>query len=196
MVMHTLIFVGKSGSGKGTQVKLLEKYLTAKDPQTPIIGLETGDFLREYFASGTYSSELSKGITNSGQLQPEFVTINMWSNFLLKYMQPNCHLFVDGTPRKFHEAGAFDSAIQFYGRTNPVVLILQAPQDTVKDRLLKRGRADDTNEGIKRRLEWFETEVMSCISYYKTNPRYKVIEINGDQSIEDVHKDIVKALGI
>jgi adenylate kinase len=194
--MHTLIFVGKSGSGKGTQVKLLEKYLSEKDPKTPIVGLETGDFLRQYFGSGTYSSEISKVITNSGQLQPEFISINMWSNFLLKFMKPNCHLFVDGTPRKFHEAGAFDSAIEFYDRKNPIVILLHAPHDVVKDRLLKRGRADDTHEGIARRLEWFETDVMSCITYYKGNPRYKVIEIDGHQSIEGVHKDIVKALGI
>ena len=140
--------------------------------------------------------EISKKITNSGLLQPEFISVNMWSNFLLKYMRPDCHLFVDGTPRKYHEAGAFDSAIEFYDRKNPIVILLNAPHDIVTERLLKRGRADDTHEGIKRRLAWFDTDVASCIEYYKKHPRYKIIEINGDQTIEAVHQDIIKTLGV
>ncbi|HEY0907873.1 MAG TPA: nucleoside monophosphate kinase [Candidatus Paceibacterota bacterium] len=193
---HTLIFIGKSGTGKGTQVKLLEKYLSAKDPNTPIIPLETGDFLRQYFASGTYSSEISKKITESGGLQPEFITVNMWSNFLLKFMKPDTHIFVDGTPRRLHEAEVFDSAVRFYDRKNPVVILINVPQDVLTERLMKRGRTDDTVSGIKKRMSWFEENVMPCVEYYRNNPHYKFVEIDGDQTVESVHADILKAIGI
>ncbi len=53
-------------------------------------------------------------------------------------------------------------------------------------------RADDTIEGIKKRLEWFETEVRPTINYYKK--RGELIKINGEQPIEKIFKDILEKI--
>jgi len=53
-------------------------------------------------------------------------------------------------------------------------------------------RPDDTIEGTKKRLQWFEEEVGQVIKYYEEEGR--LIKINGEQSVEDVYNDIVKSI--
>jgi len=61
-----------------------------------------------------------------------------------------------------------------------------------KERLLGRGRKDDDPEEIKKRLDWYETEVAPVVEYYKDNPKYNFIDVNGEQTIEEVHKEIIE----
>ena len=53
-------------------------------------------------------------------------------------------------------------------------------------------RTDDTIAGVKSRLAWFRTDVQPVINFYRKTKR--LIKINGEQSIEDVFKDILKVL--
>jgi adenylate kinase family enzyme len=53
---------------------------------------------------------------------------------------------------------------------------------------------DDKSEDIAKRLAWYNTDVVPTIEYYKNNPRYKFIQIDGEQSIEDTHKEILSKL--
>ena len=62
------------------------------------------------------------------------------------------------------------------------------------ERLLGRGRIDDNHDDIKTRLGWYETDVVPAIDFYKNNPKYNFIEINGEQTIEKVHQDILGKL--
>jgi adenylate kinase len=62
------------------------------------------------------------------------------------------------------------------------------------ERLLKRGRADDTEETIRRRLAWSREEWQKILARLEKNPGYTVLEINGDQSIEAVHQEILTKL--
>jgi adenylate kinase family enzyme len=62
---------------------------------------------------------------------------------------------------------------------------------------VSRGRDDDKDESnIANKMTWFETEVLPTLEIYKADPRYTILHINGNQSIEEVHKDIVKGLGL
>ena len=61
-------------------------------------------------------------------------------------------------------------------------------------RMMERRRADDTPEKIQNRLNWYEKDVLPSIEYFKNKMGYNFIEINGEQMIENVHKDIIKAL--
>ena len=59
-----------------------------------------------------------------------------------------------------------------------------------------RGREDDKNEDdVTRRMNWFETDVLPTLDVYIHDPRYSVLHINGNQAIEDVHKEIMEKLG-
>lgn len=190
----TAVFIGRSGCGKGTQVALLKKYLENHTDVLPIVDLDMGVLFREFIQSDVYSQKLSREINQAGGLQPEFLTVNLWSNFFVKHMKESAHLIIDGSPRKFLEAQVLDSAFKFYKREKPFILYLDVSREEVTRRLLKRGRADDTEKSIKNRLDWFETNVMKAVEFYRNNPEYHFCDINGDQTIEVVSNDILKAI--
>ncbi len=58
-----------------------------------------------------------------------------------------------------------------------------------------RGRSDDTDEGIAKRFDEYMNNVVPAMNYFKGKKGYEIFTINGEQSIEDVHKDICAALG-
>ena len=194
MNAKTYIFSGRSGCGKGTQVNLLVKTLQEKDPNRAIVHLETGNLFREFIKGNTYSQQMAKDILDKGGLQPEFLAIHLWSNFFIEQMNKDVHLIIDGTPRKAHEAIVLDSAIKFYERENPTFVFLNVSRDWSEKHLLSRKRADDTEEDIKARLDWYEAEVVPAVDYFRNNKDYKFIDIKGEQTIEEVHNDMIKVL--
>ncbi len=190
---QTLIFIGRAGSGKGTQAELLIKHLKSTYPDHPVLYAYTGDRFREFVSKDTYSSRLAREVNDAGGLQPSFAAVTMWGNLLFDKMVGGEHLIFDGTPRTYSEALMLDTAMDFYQRAEPKVIYLNIHDDCAHGRLTKRGRVDDHSEGIKKRLAWFEKDVVPALDYFRTNPRYTVLEIDGDKGIEEIHHQIVKA---
>ena len=82
--------------------------------------------------------------------------------------------------------------IRFYDRKETNVIFINVSRGWSRQRLSERGRTDDKILGdIERRLNWYEKEVVPTIEYFKTDPNYKFYEINGEQSIEEVHREII-----
>ena len=194
MLPQNFIFIGRSGCGKGTQAKLLGEYLNKIDPQRKAFFLETGVEFRKFIQGESYTQRLSKKIYGDGGSQPEFLSVYMWSRVLAESFKENEHLIVDGTPRRFHEAGALDSIFDFYKREKPYLIFLNISKGWATERLKGRGRIDDNHEDIEARLKWYETDVVPAIDFYRNNPKYNFLEINGEQTIEKVHQDILESL--
>lgn len=187
----TVIFIGRSGCGKGTQAKLLIERLKEKNAAAPIFYLETGQTFRELLERGSHTSVLAKEINEQGGLQPEFLAIWAWSHLLVENLHGDERLVIDGTPRKLREAHVLDSALSFYKREKPVIIYLNVSREWSKTRLLERRRGDDAAALIERRLNWFESDVVPAINFFRDNPKYKFVEISGEQSIEQVHTEII-----
>lgn len=194
MLPQNFIFIGRSGCGKGTQAKLLKEYLNKIDPQRRVFYLQTGAEFRKFIQGKGFTQKLSREIYDEGGLQPEFLSIYMWSHLLAETFNENEHLIIDGTPRKFHEAGALHSIFEFYKREKPYLVFINTGEQWSIDRLKGRGRFDDNNDDIKSRLSWYETEVLPAVGFYRDNPKYNFLEINGEQTIEKVHQDILSKL--
>jgi len=192
MSLKTFIFIGRSGCGKGTQAALLETYVKSRDIKTHIVHLETGVLFREFFKCSSYSHKLAHDLYTAGGLQPEFLTVHLWSNFFVKYMKDNVHLIIDGTPRKLHEAHILDTALKFYARPKPYVVYINVSREWSEKRLEARHREDDTKRDIKSRLDWFDTDVVPALDFYRNSDDYEFIDINGEQDIENVHEEILK----
>lgn len=191
---QTFIFIGKSGSGKGTQAELLKSYLEKNDNK-PVIYIETGGELRRLVATGGRTGELTKNIIEKGGLMPEFLPIYLWSKLLLDNLKGQEHIITDGMPRKLQEAVILDGAFSFYQREKPTVIYLDVSINSVIERLQKRGRADDLNiETIKNRLAYFEKDVWPVVDYYRQNPNYNFLHIDGEPSVETIHQDIMSKL--
>jgi adenylate kinase family enzyme len=194
----TIVFFGKSGSGKGTQADLLIKTLREKDKSRETIYVETGQKFRNFVKSSpSYMAKRIYEIMNAGKFLPPFIPIWMWTQFLIDEIKSGDeHMVFDGVCRQPEEGPILDGALQFLGREMPVIILLDVHEHEVTKRLLKRGRHDDTHEKIAERLRSFESGAMPSIRHFMKSPHVRFVTINGDQSIEAVHADILKAVGI
>ncbi len=196
MKLQSFIFIGISGSGKGTQADLLGKHLKSKDPSRGLLYVQTGAELRQFIQGPSLTQKIAKEIYLTGALQPEFVAIYQWVKALVERYTGNEHLIFDGMPRKVHEAGVFHSILDFYKLEKPWVINIKVSHDESLKRLMLRKRLDDTEEDIRVRLSWFEKEVVPTIEYFQNNPAYRFLSIEGERSIEEIHQDIVQKLGL
>jgi len=197
--MHTqqpliISFLGKSGSGKGTQVKRLNEQL-----QLEYIG--SGNLLRNKKKDTDFTGKKIASVIDEGGLVPSPVIFALWMTEMEKIKNSGIAkgILIDGSPRKILEAMLLEEAIDWYGwADNFKVLYINISNHEAKARLLKRKeiehRKDDDEEGIQKRLEWFEEEVNPVIDFYKKNNR--LIEINGEQSVDDVYAEIIKKLNL
>src|SRR5262249_32683556 len=141
-------------------------------------------------------NRLVKESLDRGERQQVFLPVYLWASAFIEQLTGNEHVIIDGSPRTILEAEVLDTAMMFYQRHPVQVIFLELSEEKAIERLLKRGRHDDTEDGIKERLRWYREEVMPVIDYYRTKQGYTVISINGDQTVDEVHQDIVKALGL
>lgn len=194
----TFIFIGSSGCGKGTQVKLLRNYLEEKYPEYTQFYLQSGDHFREFVKGETYAANISRDSLNNGERQPDFLAMWIWSNQFINNLHGNEHLIIDGSPRSLDEAKNLDIALKFFKRTQPKVIYLNVSINWALDRMLGRakdeGRLDDTKEAIAKRLDWYLRDVMPVVEKYKRDRDYDFYEINGELSIEEVHKEIISKI--
>jgi len=189
--IQTFIFIGRSGSGKGTQAKHLINYLES-NTESPVLYVETGRYFRELLNQPTHTANLARAVSERGDLQPSFLASYLWSHLLIDNFTGIEHLVFDGTPRTLNEAQALDTALKFYKRERPKVILLNVDTECATSRLLARRRPDDSEEGVKKRLAWYESDVLPAVEYYRAHSGYQFIEISGDRSIEEIH-DKIKA---
>jgi adenylate kinase len=194
--LQTFIFMGRSGCGKGTQGKLLEEKLRALDPEHDILYLESGDIFRTFIKGNNYSQKLSREVYESGALQPEFLAVWAWASLMVENMGGKEHLILDGMPRKLREAHVLDSALNFYNRGRVHIVYINVSREWSKDRLLARGRLDDNHDDVEVRLNWFDHDVLPAVNYFKDHGEYNFHDINGEQSIDKVHAEVLKKLDL
>lgn len=186
--------MGRSGSGKGTQTTLFKTYLEGKGVKD-VIHVTTGSGFREFIAGDSYAAKVSRNVNDTGGLQPEFLAIWNWSNIFINSIKGEETVILDGAPRKPVEVYALEGAISFFGYDMPTIIYIDVSEGWACEKLSSRGRPDDIEkESQERRMNWFMEEVLPCIDIYKHDARYGFIHVNGEQSVEDVQKEIVAKL--
>jgi adenylate kinase len=194
MTPQTFVFFGQVGSGKGTQVKLLTEFLKSKGGKETVYA-GPGSEYRRITESGNYTGQIIKESVTLGNLQPDFLTDSLVMNILINNMGPDKHLIFDAYPRTVGQAETLTKMINFYKRSDIKIIYIELGKDEAMKRNLLRGRADDTKEGIQQRFNEYVNKVLPAMNYFKDKVDFTIHTINGEQSIEDVHKDIIKALG-
>ena len=160
-----------------------------------VLYVETGNAFREFTKEESLTSKNIQNILKNGHLIPVFLPIWVWTDFMIKNFTGKEDMILDGVCRRKEEAIALDSAFDFYQIEKPTVILMNVSKDWSYARMMERKRADDTPEKIQNRLNWYERDVVPSIEYFKKGIRYNFVEINGEQTIENVHEDIIKALG-
>ncbi len=195
MKPKAIIFFGASGSGKGTQIEKLSNYLKEIDPSREVLHVQTGSILRNFIKNNSsHTRDLTRSTLDGGRLLPVFVAIWAWTNYLIENFTGDEHIVFDGAARRAEEAPIVDSAMELFGRSDLGVVYIKVSDEWATKRLMERGREDDTPDNIKRRLEWFDKDTKPSIEYLKNQKENKYVEVNGEQSIDEVHADVLKGL--
>ena len=193
----TIIFIGPQGSGKGTQIERLYSVIAEKDPARRVVDIQTGRRFRALAAKReTYAERKIERTLDSGALQPDFLTHILWGQAMLDQLDPKSHLLIDGFPRTVHQAEALEDAFDFFERTYIHVINLDTPEEVVRGRMQDRARNDDTSDSIETRLRWYREDTLPVLDYYRVRPETTVHDIDGTDSIDDVHKQILTALNL
>ncbi len=185
----TFGFIGRSGCGKGTQIKLFEAFLKEQGYDVVCIGL--GAFGREFAQKDTLIGRWIKTIIEKGKQYPSWFASSLMIQAIYIFLnQTDQILLLDGSPRRLAEARILEELMKEIGRSPVQPIHLDISESEARKRLMSRGRTDDTSEAIEMRLSWFTAEVMPVIAYYDK----RVITINSEQSIEAVQKEIQQKL--
>jgi adenylate kinase len=137
-----------------------------------------------------------KDILAEGLLIPVFLPIWIWTQILVDKFSGKEDMILDGVCRRKEESVALASAFDFFKIAKPNIILMNVSKDWSYTRMMERKRADDTPEEINNRLAWYEKDVVPSIEYFRAQSNYNFIEINGEQTVEAVHQDIIKALNV
>lgn len=188
----TLLFFGSQGAGKGTQVQMLIDYLK-KNSRNPVIHIDMGQELRSLRDTGSVAGTLTGEVIDQGERMPDFMPIYLQTKKLVDSFMGEEHIIADGLARGSDQTRAYDDMMKFFKRDNFQIINLVISDDTAVKRLLSRGRNDDTEEGIRRRLAWTKSDVMPQLDLLKSRGRI-IHEINGEPDVETIHQSILAAL--
>lgn len=194
MKSQTYVFFGIAGSGKGTQAKFLIDYLREK-MGTDSVYAGTGEAFRSMMVSDNFTANIVKEKMARGEYIDDFLTNALFVNMLMQNLSPEKNLLADGYPRTAAQSVEFEKMMNFFDRKDINVIYIEVGKEESVRRNLLRGRHDDTKEGIEKRYDEYVTKVLPAMNYFKDKPSYKMHTINGEQSREDVFKDIIKSLG-
>lgn len=187
------LLYGKSGCGKGTQAQLLKERLESQG--RTVIYVETGKLFRSFSESNNgFMGDHVRSVIDAGKLMPAFFPVYLWSRAIVEGYTGTEDIILDGVARRIEEASIVDSALDFLEIQNRYVLHINVSDEWVFDHMGKRDRADDTQEGMQKRLSWFTENVVPVIDYFARNEKYVSLTINGEQTIEQVAEDIKHVL--
>ena len=203
--------MGPQGAGKGTQAAKLEE-------ETGATHIETGDLVREEIKSGSELGQKIKEYSDKGELVPDEIIIDMTK----PYLDENDSWILDGFPRNKEQAQALDEALEEIGEKLDKVIVLEAPDDVLVERLSGRRqseatgeiyhiehnpppedeeedpgpfvqREDDTEKAIRNRLETYHEQTEPLKDYYEEQGI--LVTVDATKTIDEVTEEVLQAIG-
>ncbi len=188
--MSRLLLIGAPGAGKGTQAERLAEAFG-------IPAISTGDIFRHNVKNETELGKLAKSFMDRGEYVPDSVTNDLVRDRLSQADAADGFL-LDGYPRTADQVAELDDILASSGTQLDAVVLLTADTDEVVRRLLNRaieqGRADDTEDVIRRRLEVYEEQTAPLIDSYQA--RNLVLTIDGLGEVNEVTERILNGLAV
>jgi adenylate kinase len=183
-----LVLLGAPGSGKGTQAARLKEHL-----QVPHIS--TGDLLRAEVAAGSPLGLAAKEVMARGELVSDAILLGMLEE---RFARPDTErgFILDGYPRNLVQAGALDALLARMGQPMDYAVQLEVPTALLVERIAGRakaeGRADDSPESVRTRLQVYDSATAPVIEYYRQHGQLTVVD--GVGTLDEVFNRIIEAI--
>jgi len=180
--MTRVVLVGPPGAGKGTQAVVLAGKLGVPH-------ISTGDLFRGHIAEQTALGAEVKRYLDSGKLVPDSVTNEMVRE---RISEPDAAagFLLDGFPRNTAQADVLAGILAEQGTRLDAVIELQVGEEELVQRLLDRGRDDDTEEVIRERQAVYREETAPLLDYYAD----RLITVDGVGEVDEVSARALDAL--
>jgi len=192
---QTFIFVGRSGSGKGTQLELLKKALLLKDQELSIKTVIMGEIFRNFFKESGYIQNIAHDVSmQQGKFQPDFLTNTLFIKETVNIIDENSILFFDGYPRNLNQLEVIKELLIYTKRQKPIIINIEVKREEVRKRMLSRGRGDDNDKAIESRLDEYEKFIVPMFEKIKGDQFFEYLEIDGQGKVDDIHKNIINKL--
>jgi adenylate kinase len=183
-----LVLLGAPGSGKGTQAARLKQHL-----QVPHIS--TGDLLRAEVAAGSKLGMEAKGVMARGELVSDAILLGMLEDRFSRSDTSNGFI-LDGYPRNLAQAAALDGLLGRMKQSFDYAVKLGVATELLVERIAGRakaeGRADDTPESVRTRLQIYNNQTAPVIDYYRQHGQLTVVD--GVGSLDEVFTRILEAI--
>ncbi|WP_280261269.1 adenylate kinase [Nocardia wallacei] len=178
-----LVLLGPPGAGKGTQAELLSDKLGVPH-------ISTGNLFRANISQQTPLGREAQKYLDAGNLVPSDVTNRMVES---RIAEPDAAkgFVLDGYPRTVDQAEALEKMLKEAGFELDAVLSFEVSEDVVVERMLGRGRADDTEEVIRNRMRVYREETEPLLEHYDG----LVVSVDGVGEVEEVNNRLLRALG-
>ncbi|MCY3786046.1 MAG: adenylate kinase [bacterium] len=180
-----IVVLGRQGSGKGTQCGLLQQRYGG------VVHVSTGDMMRGAAASGTPLGRRTEALMAAGELIPDDVMCDVVAERLAPLLESGSTVLLDGFPRTPAQAEALAAMTALDGLLGAV--LLEVDTSEVSERMLARGRGDDTEAGIARRLELYEAQTAPLVDWF--TERGLLVRIDGTGAPAEVFGRLAAAVG-
>lgn len=181
---RNIVMLGPPGSGKGTQSTRLAERLGLEH-------ISAGALLRAEVERSSQLSERIRPYLAEGTLVPRPLLMQVIEKAVTSLPSDQGIVF-DGIPRSVEQADSLDELLAHHNRSLSAVIVLHVPDDIVRERLLARGRPDDTPEVITERLRVYQTKIAPILERYSR--QNAVHTIDGTGTREEVFTRILNAL--
>jgi adenylate kinase len=178
-----IVLLGKQGSGKGTQGEYLATHFGMRH-------LSTGEMFRDSAEVGIAAGLEAKAYMDRGELVPDDLVVKVVEERFQNPVEVENGFVLDGFPRTRQQALELDRILG----ANPLDLVidLDVPTEVVVERMRSRGRDDDTEESIRRRLALYDSETKPLVDFYRERSLLTTIDGLGTEG--EVAQAIVDAI--
>jgi adenylate kinase len=185
-----IVLLGPPGSGKGTQAALLVERLGVPH-------ISTGALLRNAAKRGTELGLKAKALTDKGELVPDEIISDMIEERLSRADVANGFI-LDGYPRNLAQAKSLDALLERMGQPVDEAILIDLDAERIIRRIAKRakeeGRADDTEETVRNRLQVYAQQTAPVADYYAE--RGLLTKVLGEGGVDEIFQRLVSILNL
>lgn len=170
-----LVILGRQGSGKGTQSRRISE-------EYGCIHVSTGDMLRAAVAEGTKLGRQASAVMEAGGLVGDAIVNAIVAELLARPDTAERGVLLDGFPRTADQADALERILGELGQSLTMAINLDVPIEEVTERMVGRGRSDDTKGAIRRRLRLYEEQTAPLLDWFEVHGLLETVDGLGTEA--------------